>query len=307
MLVGLERAGEPLRLGRTSAWFCKSLPVIGLGTSSPRCLHQFRLCAGISGQSRSPVLWRSDLIGTQRLLHEHAVRIRPVGAERPAFTVAEAPIQPDRLGLAMPRLESDDADRRLASPGFQIPQNRRAKVPARASGATNIRLISAEPSPPMTIAPHPTTEPSADLATRKCTAGSFSSRTSSMCTPSAGYGLCACASDVASNRATSGASGSPFWMTYSIRRLVGLLGLCAESPSGWSYGFEASCVFEINHFQNYLICVTVAWPTSRTVVVKSSTLCTLTAIGGSHFKTTLRVSVSFHFPTQYECQWALRM
>ena len=56
-----------------------------------------------------------------------------------------------------------------------------------------------------------------------------------------------------------------------------------------------------------LICVTDAWPTSRTVVVRSSTLCTLTAMGGSHFKTTVRVSGSFHFPTQYECQWARRM
>ena len=45
-----------------------------------------------------------------------------------------------------------------------------------------------------------------------------------------------------------------------------------------------------------------ARPTSRTVVVKSSRLCTLTAIGGSHFKTTVRASGSFHFPTQYECQ-----
>ena len=58
------------------------------------------------------------------------------------------------------------------------------------------------------------------------------------------------------------------------------------------------CIDSGNSRIQCCVCVTDLWPTSRVVVVKSSTSCTLTAIGGSHFKTTVRAFESFRLPTR---------
>lgn len=121
----------------------------------------------------------------QPFFHEQAERVRQIAAEGLDFPISEIAVESDRLGLVDAGFEPDcrqPLSPAIASSAFIRPL---AILSPLASGSTNMRLISAVPSPASTSAQQPTIA-SPLRATRKLTEGFSSTERSTRWLLSAG-------------------------------------------------------------------------------------------------------------------------